>query len=95
MLNSELIVYQRDIEVLSPAAAKDFIFTIRHRLLAIGMQFRFSDKWADVTLTEQLFTETLMREKFWQGADRLRRGLQCVRWTFDEKLPDPPTGPVS
>lgn len=90
-LTMQFDAYQGDIKALSHEQSRDLMFTLRQRLLQIGTRFVFGDNLITVTLTEQMFTETLTRESFWAGVNRVLRSMDCAKWTLDEKLPEPPS----
>ena len=81
--------YQRDINALGPEQSKDLLFTLRQRLLALGIRFDLGPNLISITLREQVFTETMTRETFCRGLNRVRRSADCAKWTLDEKLPEP------
>ena len=81
--------YQKEIGALSDDAKKDLVFSLRQRLLLIGIAFEFGERLGSIKFKERLFTETLTRESFWNGVNRLRRGVDSMKWTLDEKLPMP------
>ena len=91
----QLDAYQQDIKKLSPAESKDLLFTLRQRLTVIGIKFDLGNGLGSITFREQIFTETLTREKFWESVNRVRRAMDCTVWTLDEKLPDPSGNPIN
>jgi hypothetical protein len=88
-VEAELDEYQKEIGTLLDDAKKDLVFSLRQRLLLIGAAFEFSERLSSIKFKDRLFTDTLTRESFWNGVNRLRRALDCMTWTLDEKLPMP------
>ena len=75
----ELDAYQGDIKALTREQSLNLMFTLRQRLLQIGTRFQFGENLISITLTEQMFTETLTGESFWQEVNRVLRSMESGR----------------
>jgi hypothetical protein len=66
----QLDEYQKEIGALSDDAEKDLVFSLRQRLLPIGVAFEFGERLSSIKFKERLFTDTLTRESFLNGVNR-------------------------
>ena len=82
---------QSQINRLPPEERSDFLWDMRFRLLAMGVEFSgVAEPPQEVQISQRIYYDGLTKDRFLQRVSQVRNGVLTVLWMVARRLAQPP-----